>query len=482
MAYADDIRTIARTKEILDKANKALKTAEVAKKEAIDVQRSYAYQQGDGSKTSGVGNNGSGESTTGTGPDGLPVIGPLAPPPNPPRQSNNTTENEPTYYSDPWGKQGTGYSLDPNGSNNNNKTDSADEQNPNESNSSGGSTSREDKKNQADPDSADPSSQKSQDWENIKASEQYTNASDEEKRRMEREFWATEEGSVDIGEAYEGTDGPKPSEPSYTEQVGTNYPQPRAETIKEFVGVDPDNESVAIALRLDGKLNYPSDAEAAAGGQEPWTGPEGPPIDPTWIGYEQGKYWTGSGTYFLTATEPAPGLLPLNSIGYTDIAFGYVVTDVRNIEVEPGGGSYEVYNDWSGTANPENSGWSSGNWFHSESSCGVEVGTDRCPTAPPSASAFPIVGIYGLRYINGQIDYSPYDSEVPAKYRSPSSVVAIKSKVTGDTYSISPSINGGTMVINETNNQGYFLYYSSDNTLKYPVPMNQLKFYTPRSK
>lgn len=490
MSYSDDIRTIAKTQELLDKANKALKVAEEAKKDAIDTQRMVAQQRPNAGPTS-VGNNGSGDTSDGTNAQGDPVLPPLAPPPSP-KPGNNTNTNTTDSYGNGINNSGTGTSA---GNKSNDLSNNGSQYNPNDTGSNAGG-SRTDSKKQADPDNAgDP------DWEQIQQALEDSGASPEYIAEMRRQYFLAEQGKHEISDVYNGDAGPKPTEGTWTGYApnGTGGNQDSMsslvhglrEVINAVVGVDPNDPNTAIEIRFDNKSILPSIAEASAAGQNTWTSTSTAPIKKGWEFWEQGFYYRSQHDVFNKQHDaPTKYLAALSlaqaTVGYVSPSFGYIIEDYRNLtnaggsDTQPGDYDVEFYYNWDNTSFPINTGWANYRMTVSKLSCVTFPNADMCVIDPARESAWPPVGLYVLSLIGGQFLYSIFDSEVPLRYKGISSAVNIKSAIDDNTYSIEPAIEGGFIINNITDNQGYFLYYGADRSLHAIVPINQYKFYTPR--
>jgi len=95
---------------------------------------------------------------------------------------------------------------------------------------------------------------------------------------------------------------------------------------------------------------------------------------------------------------------------------------------------------------------------------------------------WPTTGVFTLQLQNGHFTYSPYDSEAPLAYRGEQSSVKLHSLATDKDYFVETAVNGGFIVRDIDDTDGYFLYYNANRTLQSVVPNEHYKFYQPRTK
>lgn len=485
MGFADDIRTIAKTKEIMDKADKAFAAAEEAKKEAIKIQRIQVGQTGNSNlKDAQVGTNGSGETTTGTGVGGAVVEAPLAPPINPADDNNDTLTNT---------DAGTGSynnnGVSHNGGTYNNNLIGGGSQISNSS-EAGTGTTRTESKEQADPDNA-PLSQHVQDYIAKRDAMIANGATADEIDAMRREHFSLEKGKHEIGDVMEGKAGPKPAS-------GTSSDLSHNETLNSVVGVDPNDPSKTMEIRFDNRSYIPSIEESAAAGQPIWASIDTPPAYPQDPTYRPGYYWTSyeglGSTYCKTFTEAAALTVAYMAANDPD---GEFVGDILGVDYPSG--SPTTVSDSSAIPNGSHS-FS----YVIEDTRGAfpdffflaPGGLATCP-APPAANpliaavcetgappltypdSYPTIGHWVASLVAGKFIYSLFDSEVPLQYKSSKSSASIKSAINGHTYTIEPTFDGGMMMYDETA-PAWMLVYNADRTLRFPVPIEYYNFYAPR--
>lgn len=476
-----DIKTIARTNELTEKVDKAITSTPPVRKEPLPTKRVMAAQVGNGSRSTTTGYNGGGSTTDGaTDADGNPVNAPLAPPPSNPLGSSNVTSGANSGFTEYLSNGGISYKGGPLSPSN---------YDPNESSGGGGSSgvgggSRTDAKNQADPDNA--TGQTATDLAALRSSTAYQNATDEEQRRMEREILNTELGRHEVGQLYDGEEGPKYSPGQWTylgNGLNTSSSSDNSfatlisgaiEQLNAIVGVDPDNPSTAVMIRIDGRDTVPSAVESAAANQAPWTSTSTPPAKADWT---QGYMWELSGVpggFVYASTPTAAGQAALSALQEAEptqtISFAGITA---NDSGSPGGPSIDRY-DVNYTRTPN------GDFSLTAAAVVCDPGTsDDCPITAPLETTYPVVGLYYLKKSAGQWIKSQYDSEVPSKYSSPVSTIKIRSAITGDDYEFGPGIEGGYILENVTN-PDYFLFYGADRTLRTPpLPISYKKFFKP---
>lgn len=469
MGYAEDIRTIAKTKELTDKADKALRIADEAKRAAINAQRVIAHQSGDTTKNVSAGNNGSGDQATGTGNTGDPIVdAPLAPPPQPPDDNSSTTSQ-----TDSGSSSISVNGVDQGGSNANDLSGNGKTQSTTTAGGTG--TTSTETKGQADPANAGDAA-----WDAISAAliAQGYNPGSDVYEAARRAYWTKEPGKHEVSDVYNGDAGPKPTNfgSILTDNVDIIDLDKKSERLNAVVGVDPDDNSKAVEIRFDNFSKIPSIEEAIAAGQLEWTSLTEAPRKPAWEEFQQGYMWTVSNPWAATADAPAV-VMDLAIARLVAANPGGVYTDAHwePSSLAPSGVNYTAtWYEEAGTAGAPN------NVTILRSSC---VATDEatCPTTAQHESSFPIIGHYLLKLFNGQFIQSIFDSEVPLKYKGIKSSVTIKSAITGDNYTIEPSNDGGFMIYNASSPE-WLLIYNSDRTFRFPVSIAQYNYYAPRPR
>lgn len=120
--------------------------------------------------------------------------------------------------------------------------------------------------------------------------------------------------------------------------------------------------------------------------------------------------------------------------------------------------------------------------------CGNHAGANEvCALPPPLAQAYPQTGTIILEYVNGQLTFNSYDSEVPNSLRHPTSTITLKDA--GINYQLGPTWKGGWYVT--LADEGPILPVSGqptpailirpDATIEKIIPKGYLSFYTPDS-
>jgi len=442
MAYIDDIQKIARTQEILDLANKVIKDAEQAKKETIGVKRGIAIQGGIGTPGGMQGNNGSGATQTGTNSSGNTVQAPLAPPITPP--GNEPVQNidvGDAYYTSA-GNNAIAYQ----GSNSPQNLSSAGTEVSNTTAAGTGTTRTE---------SAQQAAGTSDDWVTINTAMVAAGATSDEIKAARMKFFGLEPGKHEVGDVYNGDQGPKPETTNHRRDRGSLV----SEVLNAIVGVDPDNASLLVEIRFDNKLPTPSVEESATAGQPPWTDGYTPPTDDTWTsGFRVQD--TADAEFYVSGSAWFNAYQGLWIDDFPDIELTFVsLPDHWEITSVLAGGTLR------GTG--------------AILSC-TPGSSGTCPIVGPTLESWPTANLAVLMLTQGTFVGSTFDSEVPLKWQGGVSTVSIQSSVTGDNYTIEQAINGGFMISNESNPE-YMLYYGADRSLKTIVPVEQYNFYRPRS-
>jgi len=474
MAFKDDIQTIARTQELLDKTNKALQSIKEASKEGIDVKRVAANVTGNVS----VGNNGSGDTTQGTGADGAPVEAPLAPPPKAPEPNPDVDiEVHDNTHPDP------------------SKIDPVDKEDKTGTGNSGGNAGG----------SGSPSPEAGS-----KSDDQSKGEGDEDKDKIidaniekgvagaaldkiKKDIYNYEQGTYEVSDVM---DAAIKIAMGIFDQNG-NLIISSTERLNGIVGRSPYDDSKYLYLRMDGQDVVPSALDAAAAGQGPWADGNTPPvtIDPT---YHTGLYWTAYNyptdpdqtAVFKTFTEAQEKTFDSLITYYPDGGdvgsfLGCDTPSGTTFPVGPPSSASAFYYIYDSISDPY-----PGN-FHS-----FPGGLNPCPTPPAvnpavglvcetgpppatSPDAWPETGGGVLRYLAGKFISSVFDSEVPLANRGETSQVDIASIYTGVIYTVRPAIEGGFM-IHEAVSPETALIFGSDRTLRAVPPYSMINFYTPR--
>jgi hypothetical protein len=461
--FVKNIQIIAKTDELSDKLDKLYLNGSLPTKGNIVDQRISAYQDGSGATNVASGATAGANGTTGTGVNGTPVTGPLAPPPIDLSQVDNAQ------------KAATDAALK--SSSLNNTSSSSDGSKTNDLSSKakdptngGGGTPFADQGQLG---------ENNPDWLAIKNAMIGNGATDAQIKQARLNFLKKELGIDDIGDVVKGDAGAKPTSNNNSfPQPDANSPANTSEKQNGFTGADPVDHTKSVLIRFDGVDITPSAVDAALANQYTWQSGNQPPVKQGWQNWQMGKFVTGSGTYFSTTDAPTADLLPQASIGYHSGSFGYNVTAVRNVDTVAG--TFEAFVDWTGTSFPGNTGWASASFTYSQFNCSGM--TDACPSQPQRETSWPVTGVYAISWLLGKVITSGFDSEVPSNVRLESSTAKIHSLVTGQDYYIEPSINGGHLVYDTLGTDGYFLNYNADNTLEGVHPNTVYSFYTPRKQ
>ena len=462
MSFYNDIQSIAKTKELTEKVDKAITIAEQAKKDAIEVKRASAIVSSGLPLVTETGNNGSGNTQPGTDANGNPIEGPLAPNPNP----INTNPISQSATDAASGGGGGGSSQ--NGTNNNDKSGNAEDTN---------ADTRTDSGNQANPGGAGGDT--GLDIEKITDALEAAGATPEQINKAIRDYVDSlvPAGVDEVSTVYNGDAGYTPEYgnwvPNNSNAGEYNPATSKKEQIKALTGSDPDNPSTKVRINLDGVTPKPSDSEALADGQLPWEDPNTPPTQQFWDGWEQGKYWSLNSGYGLLKA-PSVGLVARELPGILD-------------ENEPANAPHFLVeivrvNDNLYTCKYNRAIGGAFEYPASRSDCTIGVDSpDFCPLAPTKESFWPTAGMWMMTLGSNVFAPNPYDSEVPLKYKNSAGIGKIRmlSSVTEEIYTVEAGANGGILISNETN-PDYFLFFGADRTLKTVAPMSYIKFYKPK--
>jgi hypothetical protein len=461
--FADNIRKIAKTDEIKEQVNRLTIDLAAAVKGGIGLQRSVAYLSGSGSANAVAGAVAGAGSSGGTDNTGNPVVGDPAPPLNLSvitdliRTAIDAANISKDLDNIKWQNGTSGTDL----------SDRVDGDEVDDPKAGGMGTQFTDQ---------GLLGENNPDWLAIKAALIAKGATAEEIAKARREFLKKALGIDEIGDVFNGDAGPKPKGEDFEgNALSETLP---SEVLNGLVGVAAGNHGLVMLVRLDDYPTRPTNADAAAQNQNPWSDGETPPIKKS---YYPGAYFIGGGSYTNDSQAAVEA-----SIAALDVAEDFISWDTLSPADVSGAhlpGGNEQYN-LGFTATRIGGGLPvNGSIFMSfcDRSAGVPVEAGVvCIAAPPVETAYPTTGSATLKFKNGHFEYSPFDSEVPIEYRGTHSVTTIHSLVTGLDYDIFPAINGGVIVQDTAKTEGHFLYYSADRTLKYPIDNQYLKFYSPR--
>lgn len=460
--FADNIRTIAKTQEIKDQVNKLTIDLTTAIKGGIGLQRSVATLTTAGTSHAVNGAVVGSGSTTGVDNTGQPITGSPAPAPdfsaiadllqaaidaaNTTKELNNIEWNNATSGTDLSDKVIGDTVDDPNaGGMGSQFTDQGllGENNP--------------------------------DWLNIKNALIASGATAEEIAKARREFLKKALGIDEIGDVVSGDAGPKP----VGDSLGGNAVSQATpnEVLNGLVGVASSNHDLAVLVRFDGYPTKPTDIDAEAQDQNTWSDGETPPVKRS---YYPGAYFFGT-TYSNDADTAIEEVIAANGLAENFISWN-TDSPADVVAAHVAGGNEQINLAFTAT---RIGGGSPINLTILISFCDRAAGVPpdagiACIATPPIESAYPVTGSATLHFRNGHFEYSLYDSEVPIEYRGEHSTTTMHSLVTGQDYNISPAINGGFIIQDTAQTDGYFLYYNADRTFKAPIPNDFIKFYSPR--
>lgn len=469
--FRKNVQTIAKTKELTEKVDRALISAEEYKKEQIKTLRSIATQNSDGGlATTGLGDNATDGNQTGTGSGGgsSNIPGNSATVPEKVETDLTTILDQLTLDSN---NKGTSLSQDPNGTN----TDA---------NTSGGSIGGSQAKDQAE------LGINNADWQAIEAAMTANGASTEEIAQARKEFLQKELGIHEVGDLF--TQQAVKLAQQNALQLRNGYLQNiRNEVLKGVTGVDKDNNPVLV--RLDGQIPKPSDADAAADNQNPWTLYDTPP---TVVGFESGYYWlTATSTPAYMAWpydhEAISGAIVSQNFGasgqsgspgslFGPNSFGnyYLYVAVDSVSAT----QYEVIlkqaNIGGSPIGPEFSAF-----FINKTACGGTPPAEAdaiCLLEDLKENRWPKTGLYVVYKSDGKFKTYQLDSEAPLAAQLERSVIEIKSLSTGDTYKIEPTNSGGNMLYESIASPEYALVFDSQGALVDVAPPFKIPFIRPR--
>ncbi len=501
MSFSEDIKTIAETKELYDLVNK-LSPAQTPFKDSINAKRTIAKQEADGTKADSAGANDSGDENTVTGPDGNNSLYEFGAAVQNPLNVLGAIQELYDKYLEMKILFGLAFGPSTYGTMQTDLSNSATQLNTTSNTpTGGGGGTRTQAANQADP--ANATGTQGANWVDIEAAMTDRGASAQEIANAQLAFFTTEAGKHEIGAVVEGDAGPKPSVGNWDTITSNIQPKPRPEILNAMVGVDTEDNAMAVEIRFDGRDTLPSIAEALAAGQNPWTSLDEGPIR-AGHEYTAGLVWTlniGATEYFgqtwadLKATVIAahPGLL-FYAVEDNGGAFSsWLVTSLDCPQGDyalfggAGGDIGDTAGSVGGTGIPYHAyvpGVGVAGGKYGQEDCGLDIDSAAvCALPPPTdtrETAWPPVGLYVLKFLGGKLEFSGFDSEVPDRLREGSiSTVDIKSAVTGRTIRIENAIEGGFLVY-DTVDPEYMLYYASDRSLRATPPVAAYKFYKAR--
>lgn len=480
MSFYNDVQSIAKTKELTEKIDKAVTSVEQANKEAIPVKRSTVMSTGSGLPYTQSGSNSGGGTQGGFDVDGHPINVPLAPPPvqttgDP--SSTNSGDKSPDDHSGPNSQDAK---------KDNDKTGSADSHSG--SSGAGQGDTRTENKDQADGTNAE--------WAAIEAAMLANGIPLDIIEAARVRFFEKQEGTNEVSDVYEGRSGYTPDPGYWTSlapHTGDDYTAVSAavDQLRALVGKDPDDHSKAVRVNLDGKTVKPSKEETEDADQNIWSDANTPPLLVGWDNWRAG-FWYQTTTFFgMNTGETEDGAAArLCAMAATQAVTGrnaglYTIDNTRNLTVQAGYDELgttvnylcDYYLTWS-PPNEINTGWSNGHQITVvRKSCTGQPNIPMCPASAPTQEYFPTVGLWQTTLGPTAFTPSPYDSEVPLAYKqSGIGKVRLYSAISGDTYAIETAANGGIMLTNETT-PNYLLFFGSDRTLKYIAPMAYYPFF-----
>lgn len=476
--FQKNIRIIAKTDELESKVNKINPGLNAAIKAALGEVRVTSTNDGSTSSNVSQGATSSASDTIGTGQDGNQVLGPPAPPPDLSKINNLITAATDALKAS---LNAANIKNSNTGSINSGDLSSKTGGNSPDSSTAGGTGSQFNDQALLGVNNSD--------WQTILAAMTARGASAEEIAAARRQFIAKELGVHDVGDVAKGNAGPKPS-PDYIPSDSTSQP-PLNEQLNAVIGTVVGSATQALLIRFDPNIIRPTNADAAAQGQNPWPEDGTQPADKSW---QSGYYWvlpTGLAPHGAVYASTFSSLIAQrasldNTQAYAfsglvitktnpsfgdDIQFGAPGHHVNDSTGSVGGTQYAY--DGTGAGGPGK---------YTQHVCdGVDPwAATVCAASPPLQSNWPKTGVSTLQLIDGKFTYSPFDSEIPVELKGPQSSVRIASQTTDQNYEIRPSINGGFLIQDTLGADGYFLYYNADRTLKGPIPNEYIGFYTPR--
>jgi hypothetical protein len=461
--FADNIRKIAKTDEIKEQVNRLTIDLAAAVKAGIGLQRSVAYLSGSGSASAVAGAVAGAGSSGGTDNTGNPVVGDPAPPPDFSAITDliKAVTDAATESKD----------LDnikwQNGTSSNDLSDRTDGDTVDDPNAGGMGTQFTDQ---------GLLGENNPDWLAIKDAMIARGATAEEIAKARREFLKKALGIDEIGDIVSGDAGPKPKGDNYEgNALSERLP---SEVLDGLVGVASSDHALAVLVRFDNYPTHPTSIDATAQNQNVWSDGETPPVKKS---YYPGAYFYG--TAYTNDSEAAVQQVIAAEPLAEDFEAWSGTTPADAVAAHLPGGNEQLNLGFTAT---RAGGGAPVNLSILISFCdrtdGLPEGVDAvCTASGPVETAYPITGSATLHYRNGHFEYSPFDSEIPIEYRGVHSTTKIHSLVTAQDYNISPSINGGLIIQDALQADGYFMYYNADRTFSAPIQNEFLKFYSPRT-
>ena len=313
-------------------------------------------------------------------------------------------------------------------------------------------------------------------WTAIQGAMESAGASPAEVDAARREYYKTRtpQDQAEISDIYAGTSIFGLTNGNWTPSPVSGDPSNLLSTsninqLNTIVGVDPNNPAGGLIVRMRGDSYIPSLTESSAANQLPWLFTN---VGPQLAHYLAGYYYSDLlsspnehrravpeqvGTAWLAYTQTIlPGAYPT---GFDD-AFLTGTVNASGVDYEVG---YKQ-----GPPAPEQF-----LMVYAQACSGT---TDYCPVEPLTETSWPPVGAQVLQWVNGGFTYNPLDSEVTLNYKTPTANVAIQSSISGDTYEIAPAVAGG-FTIQNTTTPDYFLYFDNIRALRAVQPMSVINFY-----
>lgn len=460
--YGDNIRTIARTKELAAQTSKALKIAESALKEAIQAQRAVALQSNTGSAT---------VSTSGTSSvPAVPIVGPSG-----------------VASTSSYGNIGTG-SFNLPAANTPSDSTLADYQASSMETAKG-----VDKGDQLANAVVQPMSGSeivdqaklgvsNAGWTAIASQMTAMGYTAAQITAAREQYLNKEPGVFEIGALMDGLVGPKILQ-AKDDMFGISQ---ISEILKGVVGIDPTNSALSMMLRFFSRdLPWPSDADAAAGGQGNWGSPTDAPESAGWY---SGFYWGvlifpgATSDYYSTQAEMESACTSYVRNYYAATYSGLAHNGYHIAFTLPPTTTVGASMRFSGTHIATSTFYSNA-IIHSVSvlKCTTDPHAVLCAlTEAPPVTSWPITNSWVLTRLLGLFVPDVKDSEAPAAYRAGSTSAQIKSQSNGNTYTVAPGANGG-LVMYDTNTPTTVLYYDKVGRLAGVVPYSALGHYAART-
>lgn len=476
MSYSDDIRTIAKTKEIEEKLAKVVKDTDDLKKAAITASRTAASQTGDNSKNIQTGAPNGDDPIAVLFPDGsTSIIPPVGTSSNPPSNSTNTYESD--YQTqlnlnnaidrlNGGGGAGGITNLSGNASSGSNI---------------GGSALASLVKGAAD-DAVLTS---------LLDKATALGYSDTAKAALAAAYLADKylhEGTKTADEIANENQ----TNPQLNPQTPNNYPGTKlgAEVYNAIAGYDKDGaisgetgDVLIVKAMLNGLFPTPTEADSTAAGQLIWTTPDDPPFKSGWEEFQQGYYWS------VSSPSPGEGAAPRLAI---DAGIAAIIAAFPSPYPIGYGDAY--WEPSSLTASGVNYDFT---WYQGPGASPNTVLCTRnvcdgphaaiCPMTPnPDVeSAWPKTGTYILNLVDGIWIGNQYDSEKPAIYNYPTSSVRMMVSPTDNRFiDVDLGVKGGyTISLIDTDGTTFIegKYLNADRTVAAEgLTQAQLQFYKPR--